>query len=210
MSKHVPLEELSAYVDGEAADAEAIRAHVQRCEECARRQVELSKISSHLKALSEPEPRAGFAEGVARAIRDSGARGQRRPLRVAVPLAAVAVLAVATLFALSYRGTVEPRETPVIASLPVQESDESLLAELEKRLASDPDPDSILMDPYLEDGDGVEPSDEDMLLALASADWFDDLAAEWNGEDLESALTGLDQDETETFVLLLNEYAQEG
>ncbi len=44
-SLHV-LDELSAYIDGESRDPEFIARHLQSCPECARRHVELLKLST--------------------------------------------------------------------------------------------------------------------------------------------------------------------
>ena len=58
------LHELSEYLDGESRDPERIARHLQSCPECARRQVELLKLSGHLKALRGPEVHPAFVTRV--------------------------------------------------------------------------------------------------------------------------------------------------
>jgi phosphopantothenoylcysteine synthetase/decarboxylase len=52
-------------------------------------------------------------------------------------------------------------------------------------------------------------STEDMLVALGSASWFDELADAVE-TDLDTALASLDSEETEAFKALLRNYAKEG
>ncbi len=62
-SPHV-VDELSAYIDGESRNPEFIARHLQSCPDCARRHVELLKLSGHLKALSAPEVHPAFVTRV--------------------------------------------------------------------------------------------------------------------------------------------------
>jgi hypothetical protein len=59
---HTPhvLHELSEYVDGECRDPDRVARHLQSCPDCARRHVELLKLSSHLQALHGPEVHPAF------------------------------------------------------------------------------------------------------------------------------------------------------
>jgi hypothetical protein len=63
---HTPhvLHELSEYLDGECRDPERIARHLQSCPDCARRHVELLKLSGHLRALRGPEAHPAFVTRV--------------------------------------------------------------------------------------------------------------------------------------------------
>lgn len=71
-SHHV-LDELSSYIDGESRDPERIARHLQSCPDCARRLVELRKLSAHLRALPEPEVHPAFATRVMASLAESPA-----------------------------------------------------------------------------------------------------------------------------------------
>lgn len=63
---HTPhvLHELSEYLDGECRDPGRIARHLQSCPECARRHMELLKISGHVQTLRGPETHPGFVTRV--------------------------------------------------------------------------------------------------------------------------------------------------
>ena len=63
---HTPhvLHEISEYLDGECRDPERIARHLQSCPACARRHVELLKLSGHIRALRGPETHPGFVTRV--------------------------------------------------------------------------------------------------------------------------------------------------
>lgn len=63
--------ELSAYLDGEAKDPVSIQRHLQTCPECARRHLEMLKISARLRALPAPECPPNFTEKVLARLTDA-------------------------------------------------------------------------------------------------------------------------------------------
>lgn len=60
MSNPHVLQELSAYLDGESREPERIARHLQSCPACARRHMELLKISARLQAMKAPEVHPAF------------------------------------------------------------------------------------------------------------------------------------------------------
>lgn len=78
-SQHV-LDELSDYIDGESRDPDRIARHLQFCPECARRHLELRKLSAHLRALPGPEVHPAFATRVLATLAESPAPAPWFPL----------------------------------------------------------------------------------------------------------------------------------
>lgn len=62
--KHITHEELSAYLDGEAKRPEVLAAHLQECAECARRHMDLARLSNHMKSLPACDVSPAFATRV--------------------------------------------------------------------------------------------------------------------------------------------------
>ena len=61
--KHV-LHELSAYIDGETPGAARIERHLQHCADCAKRHMQLLKMSAHLNTLRRGESQPEFIADV--------------------------------------------------------------------------------------------------------------------------------------------------
>lgn len=99
MKDHHVIEELSAYIDGEARDPEGIARHLRSCESCARRHMELLKLSSHLRTLPEPEVHPAFLTRVMATVEEQAQAPARRwaPILRLGSAAALVVLAVALL-----------------------------------------------------------------------------------------------------------------
>ncbi|MBM3859174.1 MAG: hypothetical protein FJ395_05940 [Verrucomicrobia bacterium] len=94
--------ELSAYIDGELADAARaeVRMHLDACDRCRRHLAQLEQLGNGVARLPQLAPPPGFAADVRRKI--SGNDTQRswmdvvfRPVWLKVPVEAVAVVAVA-------------------------------------------------------------------------------------------------------------------
>jgi hypothetical protein len=136
--QHV-IEELSAYIDGEATEPTRIERHLQSCEACASRHMELQKLSTHVSRLSAPEENPQFFENVMAAVaRDE----QHSVVRFAdwksrfVPLAIAALLLLCVGFALTIPGPQEAVQiTTVILPADIDHADEAaILAEIERFL----------------------------------------------------------------------------
>ena len=81
MKKHPVLEELSAYIDGEARDPEQIARHLQQCEVCAKRHLQLLKVSAQVQSLPAPEESPAFLHRVLAETEALDAAAQARAQR---------------------------------------------------------------------------------------------------------------------------------
>jgi len=148
---HTPhvLHELSEYLDGECRDPERIARHLQSCPDCARRHVELLKLSGHVRMLRGPEVHPAFVTRVmAHALETTPARAWLP--RLATRLAAV--LCIAGLVAAgTWRWT--PGSTPPTPSQPVSPlvnvafQDDARVVEALGRLMDDGAPTDLFGDP---------------------------------------------------------------
>lgn len=210
MGKHITTEDISAYLDGESKRPERIRQHLQRCAECARRHVALSKLSTHLRALEAPEVRLGFAGRVLATIEDSQPLREftwRIPVGVAAG-AAAALMLVATLATVN-----APRPLPLtpapIAQMEIPQDEAALLFELEQRLAQGASSETLMAGNFVEATAPAEDYASDLLLALADPMLIDSLAAEWSdSRDYQTELDQLDASEVDVFRQLLADYAR--
>lgn len=99
MSKHLDIETISAYLDGEHERPEDVRRHLQQCAECARDHVALQKLSAHVQALPECEVTVGFTARVMRAV-EAPQSTRVRPRRFWVPIGAGLAAALAVVVGL--------------------------------------------------------------------------------------------------------------
>lgn len=201
MTKHVSIETISAYIDGEAKDPKSVALHLQQCAQCARLQVELSKISTHLHALPEPDVRADFARHVSARVADDKARKMRpwAPVGVQVALVAGLILAFGWVFALSFNSSDAP--VTVAGSGPGMSMEDAILDQLARSEA----------DGAVDADTSAAPSTDDMVAVLAFTEQLDQLADEWEAsEDFDTALASLNQAESQQFVHLLAAYVRNG
>jgi anti-sigma factor RsiW len=203
-------EELSAYLDGESDEPEAVARLLQKDADAARRYMELSKLSAHLKALRPPEVHPSFATRVVALARES-ATPQRRPR-----LAWLYGLAVAALFAVIVAPLVLRRESAVptldprvaqVLELREQsgETIESLASVLDERMPEDWD---AVVDDSL---DLASESADDYTTLLASVAFLRDDPGQFEYEgsvDIEMGL--LTDSELNTLKSLLDQYAEQG
>ncbi len=210
MRDHLSIEDLSGYFDDDVRDPEEIKLHLEECPPCAEKHDELSKVLGYLRSLPEPEVHPAFATRVVAAIEEREAR--RRPIliRLAAPVAAIALvlLSAAVFFGLN---STDRSAAPIsaLASLPSTLEDEILLLEeIERLVAENPSSSSLLMVDIVDEvRPPVAPADE-MLMALADPEWFSGFAESWvEEEDFESAVSRLNEDETQNLKRLLREYA---
>jgi len=90
-------ESLSAFLDGELNEyeREAVRAHVERCSDCARELTALRQVSALYRRLEDPEPPVDLEERVLAQVRRFRASGVPFWSRFSFPSSPKAVLAVA-------------------------------------------------------------------------------------------------------------------
>jgi len=201
-------DELSAYIDGEAKDPARIARHLQFCERCARRHMELLKLSAHVQALPGPETRPDFLTRVMARVAEHEAVPPRWRLRFTVPQLAM-VLLLAMGVGLAYYGRHSahvPREPRYVANW----SDDEVVAKFEQLLNAGADL-GLFEDESAYEDEEVGVSVDDVLDLLASTAWTDNgdegLYAE---EDLFGAMDALEQEDSPVLRALLTEYMNEG
>jgi len=89
------LDELSPYIDNECRDPERIARHLQSCPDCARRHLELLRLSAHLRATPGPAVSRDFAARVTALAEARRERGMGfRPMALRLACAACLLLAI--------------------------------------------------------------------------------------------------------------------
>jgi len=197
------LEALSAHLDDEHPDAEALERALQRDEERAKRAMQYRKLGANLKALPAAEPSPAFRTRLMAQIRET--EPARRPSwsRRLIP-GAIAVAAVAVLITLvSWPDRTAPPGNDTewqLSSSDVSEL-ESMLETRFEQASDDELRQYAVIAEANEAWDRVEPPE---------AELFDKLAIELTHEtDIEFLLTSLsDEEETELRSMLLD-YAEE-
>jgi len=132
MKDHPAIEELSAYLDGEADDPRALEAHLATCANCAARILELRHVTTALRQLTPPQTRSDFAPRVLERIAHDEATAPpnllpfrfRPALRLA--LAAASVLFVVSAAYLTLRTAETPQTPPAVTALVESDALESI------------------------------------------------------------------------------------
>jgi hypothetical protein len=217
MAKHVSITMISAYIDGEAKDPRSVALHLQGCAECARLQVELSKLSTHLHALPEPVVRSDFARDVTALVADDRARRTRRwtPAVAQMALAATVILAVGLIVALRLGPSEEP---PVVAENSVAEEspgvsmEDHILDQLSRPALEETGGAKVVLVAGFAgaDANSSAVSTDDMVVVLASTEMLEELDGWSEPEDVDTALASLSQVESQQFRQLLAVYARNG
>lgn len=192
--KRYSTEEISAYIDGEARRPDQVQHVLEHDAEAARLHRAFSNVSAAIKSLPQLAPvRNTFVRDVMRSVAAVAPLRQPRWMQYGLPLAMAAALMLVTAFV---GLNVTPGAPPVAVNKPAGTTD--VLA----RIISDVDDEDAAV------------TMEDMVLSLASAEWFNVFADDghlWTRQsDWTTALSGLDDDTTEAFLNLLTEYAREG
>ncbi len=212
MKKRLSVEELSAFLDGEAKHPEKVRRLLKESEDAARKHAELSEVSAQVRSLPEPYVRPGFSGRVMASLQDSEPRRSLPwQLPVGASLMTAALLAVVAVIVLNDRVT--PPAVPTIASVPAQirpetaalENEDALVAELERRIASDRTTTAALSGGFYEEPEPVEELPADLLLALAPAGWLDSFGGLNGAPDYTTEMGALSDTEKVVFVQLLEE-----
>ena len=138
------IDELSAYIDGEAKHPDQIARHLQSCQQCASHHIQLQKLSTHLQMLSPPQDQQEFLASVMTEI-----RRQKEPTKTQLskpiawkplflPIATAALLLLCVGLALTIQ---EPRQTvqitTVVLPADIDLADETaIIAEMERLIAA--------------------------------------------------------------------------
>ncbi len=215
MKKWISIEELSAYLDGEAKNPDKVRQHLQDSEDGARMYHALSKMSQQVRSLPVMSVRPGFAARVLAALDSPKPRWSfTRSAPAWASLAVAAIVVVLALFSLN--DTIDSPTIQTAASTPTVstpqattlEDEEALVAELERRIASGTDSEALLSAGLYEEPKSVAELPADLLLALAPAEWLDSLGGLNKATDYRSEMNALSNSEKTIFAQLLEEYAR--
>ncbi len=215
MKKRISIEELSAYLDGEAKHPDKVRQQLQESDDAAHMYRALSKVSAHVRSLPKASVRPGFSRRVIASLETAK---PRRSLTWPVPAWAslATVAAVAVLAIIGLNDTVESPVVRTAVSTPalitpqatVVEDEEALVAELERRISSGAESESLLSGGLYEKEDPAEDLPADLLLALAPADWLNSLGGLSGPNDYQAEMNALTDSEKVIFAKLLEEYAR--
>jgi len=216
MKKRITNEELSAFLDGEAQHPDEIERQIGQSEETAGRYRALSKISTHVRSLPALDARPGLSGRVAASLAES--KSSRRfvwPLRAAAAVMAGAAFATILVVTDLDENTLPPAsEMAVIVPGPVvpvevtaSGNEKDLVAELERRLAAELSPATIVSASYYENPGPLAELPEEILLALAPSDWLETFASLDSTQDYRTQIRSLSETEKSIFVQLLEEYA---
>lgn len=220
------LDELSAYIDGEAAHPERIARHLQHCTECAQRHMALLRLSAHVQALPAPPENPDLLGRVLAEVGRVRAADEARPtvtpfasrwsVRAGLTVAAAAALLLAG--GLTWR-SFDTVETPVPVAQGVTEppylQDDAVVSQLAALL--DQGVDMALFEPVdaevEEEVVGTIPESgaalEALLVALAETAQPEPVNGDGD-EDVFGDVELLDGQEAVAFQALLATYLNEG
>ena len=215
MKAHPSNQDISAYIDEEYGRPAWLASHLQKCAACAKRHVELSKLSSHVRSLHEPRVPYTFTRDVVTALEEAG--GHRVPLwnRYGLPLATAAALLLAITVLPWNRADVPEKSLTqgrtADGNVGIPLDSETIVDRLELMIAQDADAESIVAGMILADTEGEETTPEDVFLAMSNEEWILAFADEWeDAEDIDTALTGLNATESDVLFDILTDYARGG
>ncbi len=211
-NEHV-LEQLSAYMDGEAADPRGVARHLQTCETCARRYLELRKLATQVRKLPPPVPHPAFTGRVMAHVRESQPV-RHRGLRVAWALAAALLLMLggATVYLNApWPGAAQPAPGQLVAASKVWADEEAVVAEF-CRLLDDGAVPFLVTAEAEPDMEAVDIEVEDLVYALAmEGEGIGEIEeAVWYEDDFYATIDSLDEVEAAVFEELLIAYISEG
>lgn len=201
--KHV-IEELSAYIDGEASDPARIARHLQLCEACARHHMQLMKLSAHLRAMPAPETRPEFVTRVMAHIAEEPipSAWKWRHLLYSKPAWAMGLAVILVMTSLGggwmLRRTSLPEPDPQIARPALEPfvpfPDPSPLEEIGNDAADTEDPVSY----------------EELLAVLAESSSDEiEMASFFDNSDLDDQIDALDEQDTQALREVLSAYLQQ-
>ena len=215
MKKRISIEELSAYLDGEAKHPDKVRQHLRDSDDGARMYQALSEVSEQLRSLPKASVRPGFSGRVLASLESPRPRWSlTRSVPAWASVAAVALVVVLAL--LSLDGTLDSPALQRAASTPMilspqttaLEDEEALVAEFERRIASGTESEAFLSSGLYGEAEPMEALPTDLLLALAPTDWVDSLGGLNETADYRMEMNALSRSEKVIFAQLLEDYAR--
>lgn len=209
---HISLKELSAYADGEARRPDHIARHLQQCAECARRHMELAKLSANVQALTPPQVSPALLTRVLAHARDIEPHSTRRAPRVARVLAgALAVVALAVGW-FAFRPSMESAPSSSVATIFPHDFDfEAATREIEWHIAHGDEPNLAEMYVLWSDPEAAEDDDDHVVQAVLSDRVLRPMAdALDSNQDIMALAESLNPSEAATLRILLSQYVSEG
>ena len=223
MKEHIELDELSAYLDDEAANVSVLESHLDTCDFCRDELSSLQSLSQRMQELPEPEVHPAFATRVLATITEEqttlghSTRGRSGILRWVYGLAPVAV--VATLFvAISLNTSVDTpdgididsAQSTKIASI-LKQDEEALFDELSAHFANNTSSDSIVVSAYHVSTPNSAQLDTTLLtLALNDSKVRSPVDQQWrDSKDVRTTINHLNAEESNFFKQMLMVHAQE-
>ncbi len=211
-NRHV-FDELPAFLDGEAKDAERIARHIEACPDCAREAAALRALSQGLRALPRPEARPGFRGRVMARVAEEAER-KREPFLAGrwahwavTGVAAAALIAVAGFMATMDNGEDPNGSLPIAAPPPADPANEATPGET---VAYEEDWEFAPEWEYaLESGVSAEAAEAILVLLLEEEPWLDDMLTAYDTErELDLLLANMTDGEAGAFAMLLADYAE--
>lgn len=205
MSKKMNMEELSAYLDGEARDPDAVRNALQSDPALARRYMQLAKLSTHLKALPLPNVHPAFTTRVMAHVREAKPAPARSWFQwvMSAVVAGLIVVAGGTAYLISRfpNDAVDEAQLAQVRAL-AQMDTNALTEKLVAQLVENPEALAEIDEPIsLESLGSFEDNNETVL---DSQPYVERLAEAVEDEgDLEVTLTTLSQSELRELEILL-------
>jgi hypothetical protein len=194
MSTEHVTDQLSAFLDGEADDPEAVAAHLRRCAACHNRYLELRAMSLTLHALPAPDVTPAFATRVMAQVHEQ-APPRRWPVPVAAWAGAMAVVVLVVVVAGYVFKAPTPQATPTMT---LAQMEKQLWAELERRAETEE------IEAALGTNDTGYLSNDDLLATLGAEPWFDELVEEvYATAESADLLRSFDTTEVEEFNSLV-------
>ena len=199
-------QQLSEWLDNQAANPRHIEAHLRECAHCARKARELKTISKELKNMTAPRVNQKFADQVADRIRAAA------PAQPSYRRAAAGVLAAAASFAIVAAAILTQRqhapENFGIAGTDTRHEMQNGDAWIVAEILQGADPEiwdyGLPVPPNM-----LETSEEELVMSLAQSPWFMQAADAWEARaELDELVTALDDMEKMEFKRLLNMYKE--
>lgn len=200
MSQQHVLDQLSAYLDGLAADPAAVETHLRQCSRCATRYAELHRLSLVVQSFEGPQVSAGFRANVLAAIERQPKRAPWTRL-VWAPLASMAVV---VLVVAGFSQLKTDRTISTAPPGPAAVDSQSVITELERRAAEGEEVEIALVAWSGDPGGLYTVAPDDVLPVLADAGYLDGIRDNpvWE-DDLDAMILSLENGEAHTFRWLV-------
>lgn len=209
---HISFKELSAYADGEARRPDDIARHLQQCAECARRHMELAKLSANVQALTPPHVSPVLLTRVLAHARDIEPVQRRRSPLLASAAAGVLVAAVLAAAWFARHALMEPAPPGAVATMLPHDFDfDAATREIERRLLHDDELNLAEMYVLWSDPEADTFEDDPIVQAVLSDSVLKPMAdaLDYN-QDIASLAESLSDAEVATLRILLSQYVSEG